>query len=149
MEEVMGPDNTSGQQWDSWFAVWGPRNDRGNPAALFDAKTGAIDRAVVERYRAFDIVELVRKMPGVLGPIFKQRVRLVVGDQDNFYLNEAVANLKAEIEKLSFAVLPEGGHGSIAIVPGMDHGTVFRSKEIGEFPRDMAEHLKRAGLVRE
>ncbi len=149
MEEVVGPDNTSGQQWDSWFAVWGPRNERGNPAALFDAKTGAIDRAVAERYRAFDIVELVRKSPGVLGPIFKQRVRLVVGDQDNFYLNEAVANLKSEVDKLSFFVLPEGGHGFLSIVPGMDHGTVFRSKEIGEFPKDMAEHLRRAGLVRE
>jgi putative esterase len=45
-EDLLGPDNTSAQQWDSWFAVFGPRNARGNPAALFEPETGVIDRAM-------------------------------------------------------------------------------------------------------
>jgi Putative esterase len=148
MEEVMGPGNTSGQQWDSWFAAWGPRDAKGEPAALFDPATGAIDRAVAQQYRAYDLADLVRKNPGTLGPIFKQRIRLIVGDADNFYLNEAVALLKAEVDKLSFFVLPEGDHGFITIVPGLDHGSVFGHESIREMPTQMVEHLSRHALVK-
>lgn len=148
MEEVIGPDNTSGQQWDSWFAVWGPRNERGNPAALFDPVTGLIDKAVAERYRAYDIADLVRMDPGRVALLFQERIRLVVGDQDNYYLNEAVALLKAEVEKVNFLHLPEGGHGRITIVPGRDHGTIFGVPEIQNIPAEMVEHLERAGLMR-
>lgn len=147
MEEVMGPSNTSGQQWDSWFAVWGPRDARGNPAALFDPATGVIDRAVAERYRDYDIAELVRREPGRFALLFQERIRLVVGDRDNYYLNEAVALLKQEVEKVNFLHLPEGGHGFITIVPGMDHGSIYGSEEVQNFPGEMVDHLRRAGLV--
>src|SRR5262249_40988046 len=49
-EEAKGPDNTSGEQWDSWFAVFGPRNERGHPAALFDFATGAMNKNIAEQY---------------------------------------------------------------------------------------------------
>src|SRR5690606_19909538 len=74
MEEVLGPDNTSGQQWDSWQAVFGPRNARGNPAALFDPRTGAIDRAVAEHYRAYDLSALLDRDPARYLPIFRDRI---------------------------------------------------------------------------
>ncbi|MFM9995308.1 MAG: alpha/beta hydrolase-fold protein [Phycisphaerales bacterium] len=148
MEEVIGPDNTSGQQWDSWFAVWGPRNERGNPAALFDPVTGLIDKAIAEKYRAYDIADLVRRDAGRVALLFQERIRLVVGDQDNYYLNEAVAMLKAEVEKVNFLHLPEGGHGRITIVPGRDHGTIFGVPEIQNIPAEMVDHLQRAGFIR-
>jgi hypothetical protein len=148
-EEVLGADNTSGQQWDSWLAVYGPRNERGNPAALFDPVTGAIDKSIAEQYRKYDIAERLRADPGTIGMIFQQRIRLVVGDQDDFYLNEAVALLKPEVEKLSFMHLPEGRNGYIRIIPGLDHGTVVRSAEVQAFPAEMLDHLARAGLVLE
>lgn len=147
MEEVIGPDNTSGQQWDSWFAVWGPRNERGNPAALFDPLTGLIDKTVAEQYRAYDISDLARADPGRVALLFQERIRLVVGDQDNYYLNEAVALLKAEVEKVNFLHLPEGGHGRIVIVPGRDHATIFGTPEIQSIPAEMVEHLRRVGMI--
>jgi hypothetical protein len=146
-EEVLGPDNTSGQQWDSWLAVFGPRNDRGRPAALYDPVTGALDKSIAEQYRKYDISERLRANPGTIGLIFQQRIRLVVGDQDDFYLNEAVALLKAEVEKLSFFHMPEGRNGYIKIVPGADHGSVFGSPDIQAFPAEMLDHLQRNGLV--
>ncbi|MDX2146166.1 MAG: alpha/beta hydrolase-fold protein [Planctomycetota bacterium] len=149
MEEVLGPRNTSAQQWDSWQAVFGSRATDAHPAALFDPLTGAIDRAESERYRAFDIAERLRAKPGELGPVFKQRIRIVVGDQDNFYLERAVAMLKDEVDAMSFLALPEGEHGFIKVVPGYDHGSIFGSAEVRGFASDMLEHLRRAGVARE
>lgn len=147
-EDVLGPDNTSAQQWDSWFAVFGPRNERGHPAALFDPGTGAIDKAMAERYRVYDIADRLRKEPAKYAPIFRERVRIVVGDQDSFFLNEAVELLKADVERLSKGVeVKAPASGSITIVPGADHGTVFMSKEVRAIPKDMGEHLERAGLL--
>lgn len=141
MEEVLGPDNTSGQQWDSWFAVFGPRNERGNPAALFDL-TGAIDRGVAERYRAYDIGALVRGNREKHAPLFHERVRLIVGDADNYYLNEAVALVKAEV-----GARAGEGRGSITILPGLDHGTVFMAPEMRGIPSEIMDHFRRAGYA--
>lgn len=148
MEEALGPNNTSAQQWDSWFAVWGPRDPKGFPTALFDPVTGTIDKAVAEKYRAYDIADRLRKAPDKLGPIFKQRIRLVVGDLDSYYLEGAVKLLKAEVDKLNISELPEGARGKIEIVPNADHGSVFMSPAIQAFPADMLDHLKRNGLAK-
>jgi hypothetical protein len=147
MEEVLGPDNTSGQQWDSWFAVFGPRNERGNPAALFDPLTGTIDKAVAEQYRKYDITDLLKHDTAKYGMLFKSRIRLVVGSEDNYYLNEAVALLRDELETIQFLHIPDGEHGYVRIVPGRDHGTIYGAPEIRNIPQEMAEHLGRAGLI--
>lgn len=146
-EDVIGPDNTSAQQWDSWFAVFGPRNERGAPAALFDPKTGVIDRAMAERYRAYDIGHRLRAAPEKYGPIFRERVRLIVGEQDSFYLNEAVALLKADLDAHRPGGKNGDEHGYVKIIPGLDHGTVMMSAEARAFPKEMVEHLERQGWV--
>lgn len=148
-EEIVGPDNTAAQQWDSWLAVFGPRNERGHPAALYDPRTGAIDHTVAMTYRAFDIGEIVRSDPKRLGPIFRRSIRLYVGDQDNFYLNEAVDLLRADLERLfPESEIPESErHGFIRVLPGYDHGTIFGSPELRAIPADMMDHLKRSGLA--
>ncbi|GMV26073.1 MAG: hypothetical protein AMXMBFR58_21040 [Phycisphaerae bacterium] len=144
MEEVIGPGNSSAQQWDSWFAVFGPRDEAGRPAALFDAVTGKIDPAIAEQYRAYDIGHLLRTSPDKYLPVFRERVRLIVGGEDNFSLDEAVTLLAADLEKLGG--LP--GPGYVKIVPGTDHGTVMTSDAGRRIPREMVEHLKGAGLVK-
>lgn len=126
-EEVRGPGNMSGGQWDSWQAVWGPRHESGNPAALFDIKTGEIDPRVVEFMRAYDITNLVRTKPEVYAPLFASRVRIIVGDQDEWNLHAAVKRLKEELERHGAPMDGSGGGGKITIVPGADHSTVVRS----------------------
>ena len=147
-EEVLGPDNTSGQQWDSWLAAWGPRNAAGNPAALYNPVTGELDHNIAESLRRYDITERLRASQGTVGLIFHQRIRLIVGDQDSFYLNEAVSLLEPEVEKLNFFHYPEGRHGYIKIIPGADHGSVMTSPEARAFPTEMLDHLGRAGLTK-
>ncbi len=147
MEEVLGPDNTSGQQWDSWFAAWGPRGASGNPAALFDPRSGVIDHAVAERYKNYDIHALTLANEGTWGLTFHQRIRLLVGSLDSFYLNEAVEKLKPTIDALHFFVYPEGKNGWIEIVPDADHGSVMGSARARDIPREMLEHLARTKVL--
>ncbi|MBY0111300.1 MAG: esterase family protein [Phycisphaerales bacterium] len=159
-EDMLGADNSSGQQYDSWCAVAGPRNERGRPAALFDPVTGVIDRAVAEKYRAYDIGEIVRKQPQKYLPILKERVRLICGDADSFYLNEAVRLFVHDVAKLdgqeiaADATAPlkwtptGGGFGSIVLLPGYDHGTVFGAPEVRAFPKEMLEYLRAKGVLK-
>ena len=147
MEEVLGPNNLSSQQWDSWQAAWGRRDASGHVAALYDPITGKIDHAEAQSYRRYDIHELLKSDPQKLGPIFKQRIRLVVGDQDTFFLNEAVALLKPEVDKLKFAELPEGENGYMKILPGFDHGSIHAAPEFVAIPQEMLAHLRRNGFA--
>ena len=157
-EDMLGANNTSGHQWDSWFATWGPRAapsgpaTRPHPAALFDPATGNIDRAIAEQYRKYDIGHLLRTDPAKYGPLFYSNIRLVVGDADEFFLNEAVELLKSDLAKVNPAsALPQPAAdypGYIAIVPGATHGTVFGSDAVKAFPEQMMEHLAKFGLAR-
>ncbi|MDX2118496.1 MAG: alpha/beta hydrolase-fold protein [Planctomycetota bacterium] len=146
-EDVVGPDNTSGGQWDSWQAVWCPRNANGNPAGLWDPATGLVDRAIAEAMKPYDIVALLRARTGELGPLFKQRIRIAVGDQDNFFLELACDTLKRELDGLSFLTLPEGNHGYVVIVPGADHGSIFGTPLLRGFSKEMLDHLNRVDGV--
>lgn len=147
-EEVLGPGNTSAQQWDSWQAAFGPRAKDGTPAPLFDPRTGVIDSKVAQSYRKFDIADRLRKDPKKYAPIFSQRVRLCVGELDNFFLNEAVALLKADVEAQPVSgVQAESRHGYIKIIAGHDHGSIFGTPEIRGIPGEMLAHFARAGLA--
>lgn len=147
MEEVLGPNNSSAQQWDSWFAVFGARTGDRRPAALFDAATGVIDHAVAETYRAYDIRARLERDPQRFGPIFRRNIRLFVGDQDNFYLNEAVELLKQTLDGLAIPPDAEHDFGYVKLVPGTDHGSVLRSPQSMAIPQEMLEHLRRFGHV--
>ncbi len=146
VEEVIGPDNTSGQQWDSWQAVFGPRAASGNPAALYDPASGTIDRAVAEKFRRYDIGELIRRDPAGLAPIFRDRVRLIVGDKDSFFLNEAVALLKQDVDKAVEAAPAVNPAGYIKVLPG-DHGSVMMTPESRARLAEMLEQFRRSGVV--
>lgn len=143
-EDMLGPDNTSAQQWDSWFATFGPKNSNGNPAALFDPATGKINANIAEYYQQYDICRLLQKNPDALLPLFRNNIRLVVGTEDSFYLNEAVALLDAELTKQGRAPTDRG---YVKMIPG-DHGSIFSSETVRSFPKEMVEHLRKAGHIK-
>ena len=140
-EDVLGPDNTSAQQWDSWFAAFGPRNSAGNPEALFDPSTGTIHRHVADYYRRFDLREIVRNDPAIYMPIFRNNVRLICGTEDSYYLNEAVALLDSELQQLGRKPTDKG---YVKLIPG-DHGTVLGSEAARAIPHEMLEHFRAFG----
>jgi hypothetical protein len=142
MEEVLGPRNTSGQQWDSWFAVFGPRDHRGEPAALWDAQTGAIDHDVAAAYRRYDIAHLVRSEPDRFAPIFRSRIRLIVGEEDQYALDDAVRLLAADLDEALPAA--ESDAGFILFEPGADHGTIFRTPAAQRLEDELRRVVSRA-----
>ena len=151
MEEVMGPSNTAGQQWDSWFAAFGPSQigpgGRSVPAALFDPETGAINRAIAGAYRQHDLSAKLAADPDRYTLLWRTRIRLICGTEDNFDLHDAVALLAERLDELRPST--PGDTGYIKLVPGTDHGSVLRSSEARAFTREMLEVLRAAGLLRD
>lgn len=149
-ERITGPNQTSGMQWASWQAVAGARNPKGHPAALYDSQSGEIDKTQLEQWKKYDIGLLVKSEPQKYLPILRQNVRLVCGDADNFFLHEAVKLLKEDSEALAAKLkIQPDGPGYITLVPGLDHGTIFRSAELRAFDQQMLDHLRSHNLLRE
>jgi len=146
-EDVLGASNTSGQQWDSWFAVWGPRDAQGRPAALFDPRTGVINKPIALAMRKYDLGELLRADPARYGPLLRERVRLIVGTEDSFFLNEAVTLFKADLDRL-YPVRTDAAKaaGYIKLAPG-DHGSVMNDPQALAIPSEMVKHLRTSGLL--
>ena len=95
MEEVLGTRFRSGQQLAVWNAVYGPVADDGYPAPLWDPETGIIDRDVAEYMRDnYDLSHIIQRDWGEIGPQLEGKLKIAVGDEDNYYLEEAVMLLE-------------------------------------------------------
>src|SRR5258707_12034125 len=92
LEEVLGSDGRSGQQFEAWEAVYGPVGEDGYPKPLFDKRTGKIDREVAKYMRdhGYDLAVYAKTHWPSIGPQLKGKIHLYCGDMDNFYLNLAV-----------------------------------------------------------
>ena len=138
MEWVLSPAGLSGEQWDAWCAMWSPTDSiTGHPRRLVDATTGAIDPVVVEAWSTYDLARRLRRDPEAMLPLWRERVHLVCGDRDNFYLERAVDRVRATLAKLP----GEGAAGDPATVPGYvellqraDHGTASALSSLRFYP---------------
>ena len=92
MELVLGTKSRSGQQWDIWEAVYSPVGPDGYPRRIWDKKTGVIDKGVAEHWREkYDLGYILRRdWSKGLGKKLQGKLRIYVGDMDNYYLNDAV-----------------------------------------------------------
>lgn len=148
MEQILGPNVTSGQQWASWQAVFGPRSKDNKIVPMFDPITGDLNPAVREHYRGYDISERVKSAPEKYLPAFKDRIRIICGTEDNYYLNEAVSLLRDRLNELARANEEfknrEAWTGYIKLVPG-DHGTVFLTPATRAIPGEMVAELVKQG----
>ena len=85
--------------------------------------------------------------PATIGKLFRERIRLVVGEADNFYLDEAVRLLKTELDRRHPPQAPDVELGSIELVPDADHSSILRSNRVRRFPLEMLMHLQRHDLA--
>ncbi|MCH2160252.1 MAG: alpha/beta hydrolase-fold protein [Phycisphaerales bacterium] len=124
MEYAIAPGGNSGEQWDTWTAMFSsidPRTRR--PRRAFDSITGKINTAVVEEdWSRFDINRLVAEDWERYGPLFKDRIRLLCGSRDSYYLERAVMQLKDTVDSLKDG--DSSGPGYIEIVNGATHSTI-------------------------
>jgi len=131
MERVLGPARNSGEQWDAWSAMWSTLDPVTKlPRPMFETVTGTIDHGVVRNeWARFDIAALVRADPTHYVPILRERVRLLCGARDSYFLDRGVQGLKDALLAATAAMQATGqmlpdGPGYVEIVPDETHDTM-------------------------
>jgi S-formylglutathione hydrolase FrmB len=127
--------NSRGEQMHSFDAVFSQKNKDGNPRSLCDAKSGAIDSVTVDHWKAYDISLYLRTNWSKLQPDLQGKIRVSVGEQDNFLLNYAVHMLDDEMKKLQsgfeFAYYP-GDHFTVGSPEYLEAGYKFLERKYNE-----------------
>ncbi|WP_310381747.1 alpha/beta hydrolase-fold protein [Flavobacterium sp.] len=90
-----------GEQYASWNAVFGKKTKDGAPEKICNTKTGEIDSNVVAHWKAYDISLLIRTNWQQLKTELNGKIRISTGNQDNYFLNQAVELLEVETKKLN------------------------------------------------
>jgi S-formylglutathione hydrolase FrmB len=120
VENLLGRGNSytmSGQSWGAWNAVFGPRGADGLPIPIWDPQTGAIDHAVAEQWKKYDLRLLLEQNWKSLGPKLRGKIHIAAGESDQYFLNYAVHLLDRSLSHVDppFA-------GKIVYGPGQGHG---------------------------
>lgn len=105
-----------GEQMHSFNQVFSAKGADGQPVPICDPVTGDIDKKCVEHWKQYDISLYLRTKWTFLQKDLQGKVRVTVGNNDNFLLNYAVHMLDDEMKKL-------GAPFVFAYYPG-DHFTV-------------------------
>ena len=119
LENVLGRGDSwamSGGQWGAWNATYGPRGADGRPVPLWDPRTGAINHAAAEHWKAYDLRRVLEENWPVLGPKLRGKLHIWVGEADDFFLNNAVHQLDEFLSRATPAY-----EGSITYGPGQGH----------------------------
>ena len=111
-----------GGQFMSFNAVFSPRGEDGQPMALFDSKTGKIDRFVAESWKKYDIRLLLRERWTSLQPKLAGKLNVYIGTQDTFRLEGAMYLMRDELKAL-------GSDAVVVFAEGRDHGSVAQPHE--------------------
>jgi S-formylglutathione hydrolase FrmB len=120
MENLIARGNSyvlSGEQWGAWNATYSPRGANGLPLPIWDPQTGAIDRAVAEHWKKYDLHLVLAQNWKTLGPKLRGKIHIAAGENDQYFLNNAVHLLD---DFLSKADPPF--EGKIVYGPGKRHG---------------------------
>ena len=117
-----------GEQMHSFDAVFSGKDATGNPERICDAKTGDVDAKVFEHWKHYDISLNLRTNWNTLKNDLQGKIRVTVGEGDNFLLNDAVHMLDAEMKKLDtkfvFAYYP-GDHFTVSTADYRNDGAKF------------------------
>jgi len=124
-----------GEQMHSFDAVFSTKNSDGSPKRLCNESTGEIDPATVEHWKNYDISLYVRTNWQQLQPDLKGKIRVSVGNQDNFLLNYAVHLFDDEMKKINagfvFAYYP-GDHFTVSTPEYKTAGYQFLEQKYNE-----------------
>jgi len=139
LESVLGSHERSGQQLAAWEAAYGPVGPDGYPRPLWDNLTGKIDKEVAAYMRdnGYDLRYNLEKNWSKIGEELVGKIRVYVGDMDNYYLNLAVYLLedffKKTVDPRADAVFEYGR-------PMKGHG--WQPMSNTELVRAMARHIE-------
>ena len=95
-ENALGLGNSyarGGGQWGAWNATFAGRASDGNPAPIWDPRTGRIDSTVAAAWMRRDLVALMGTNWATLGPKLRGKLHVWVGEADEYFLERAVHRL--------------------------------------------------------
>lgn len=125
-----------GEQMHSFDAVFSGKGADGNPERICDPVTGAINANVFEHWKRYDISSNVRNNWTALKNDLQGKIRVSVGEHDNFLLNHAVHLFDDEMKKLDagfvFAYVP-GDHFTIHTKEYRNNGMRFLAQKYVEW----------------
>jgi hypothetical protein len=99
---VRGTHNRGNGDWDGgWAADFGPQGRDGYPVPLWNAHTGAINHAVANYWRRWDLDHYVTSHWSTLGPKIAGQLEFYVGDADTFFLDNGVRLFQRATDKLT------------------------------------------------
>ena len=124
-----------GEQMHSFDAVFSVKNSDGSPRRLINETTGEIDAVTVEHWKNYDISLYVRSNWQQLQNDLQGKIRVSVGNQDNFLLNYAVQLFETEMKKVDagfvFAYYP-GDHFTVSTPEYKTAGYQFLEQKYNE-----------------
>jgi S-formylglutathione hydrolase FrmB len=124
-----------GEQMHSFNFVFSTRNADGTPRNLVNDATGEIDTVTVGHWRNYDISLYVRTHWQQLQGDLQGKIRVSVGNQDNFLLNYAVHLFDDEMKKTGtgfiFAYYP-GDHFTVSTPEYKTNGYRFLEQKYNE-----------------
>ena len=98
-ELVQGTHSRSGEQLDTWQAVFSSVGDDGYPKPIFNKRTGEIDHETAKYWKEhYDLSAIMQRDWKTLGPKLAGKLHFYVGEADTFYLDRAVHLLKDFLE---------------------------------------------------
>ena len=111
IEHVLGP----GAQLSSINATFGKRDKNGDLPPFFDINTGEIYTDAIEHWKKYDIRLFIKQNWAEKREDLKDKITIVAGQYDNFYLEGAVELLQEELAK-------HGDRALVKIVADLGHG---------------------------
>jgi hypothetical protein len=98
-ELVQGTHSRSGEQLDTWQAVFSPVGEDGYPKPIFNKRTGEIDHETAKYWKEhYDLSAIMQRDWKTLGPKLAGKLHFYVGEADTFYLDRAVHLVKDFME---------------------------------------------------
>ena len=131
-----------GEQMHSFDAVFSDKGSDGNPLRLCDHVTGALDKKTFEHWKQYDISLYLRNNWPALKNELQGKIRVSVGEQDNFLLNDAVHVMDGEMKKLDtqfeFAYYP-GDHFTVGTPEYRKAGLQFLEQRYQDWKKIQAK----------
>ncbi|RZL17270.1 MAG: hypothetical protein EOO89_08725 [Pedobacter sp.] len=110
-KELLDGDGGQHQAFEAEFGEMGKDN---RPVQLFDGKTGIINRKVAESWKPYDLALYVQQnWPGLKDKV-GSKIRIYVGEDDNFMLQHSVRAFSERIKTVNATIYTE-------FIKGADH----------------------------
>jgi len=125
-----------GEQMHSFNQVFSAKGQDGQPIPICNPVTGAIDKSCFEHWKAYDICAYLRNNWPVLEKGLQGKIRVSVGNQDNFLLNYAVHMLDDEMKKLDTRFVFEyypGDHFTVSTSEYQTAGVTFLASRYAQW----------------